>query len=298
MICNVCTKGYEAMAMRDSKGYYLGTRTSDGKPNCRLTKSFQYREEAQSLLDGKNVVHQMSTENAICSNGRPCFGLFEHDAGIFRHNIYFAGLDFSGQENYYYKSEAAFLAREGTCYIPEAYFGENKSLNAEDGRIFSYADLLEEVNGNKESCRWLFYNRLTWAIPNTDIEELDKIGLMMCNTCGAFVGIEEPHRCHDKAEDAANEDDIESIAFDTMVEILLPEDAFREVMGTVLTEEMDNDDESSADKMWRIVERYLAAEPPERDLIDDIVSTLCGWTVKSLLEKAVWQYTGIKPSKE
>lgn len=294
MNSSICTKGFEAMVMKDAHGFYVGTMTAEGKPNCRLCKNFLTREQAQSLLD---VVHQVGNKNMLCANGRPCYGLGEHDAGIFVNETYFAGMDYSGEESYYYKNEAAFMAGEGTCYIPELYFQGSKSLNLEDGKIFSYADLLDEVNGNKESCRWLFYNRLTWAVPNTDIEELDNIGLMMCGTCGAFVGIEEPHRCHDKAEDAANEDDIESIAFDTMVETLLPEDAFRKVMGTVLTEEMDTDDESSADKMHRIVERYLAAEPPERDLIDDLVITFCGKTVQSLLKTAVDRYADNQPSK-
>lgn len=290
-----CTKGFEISVIESSSGFYIGTLTRDGQRKCRLSKFyFMTREDAQKAIVAMHFDQLINPHNLTCSNGRPCLGVFEHDVGIFKYNKYFAGQDYSGEKSFYFKNEAAFLAGEGTCYIPELYFQGSNSLNSEDGKIFSYADLLEEVNGNEESCKWLFYNRLTWAIPNTDIEELDKSGLMMCGTCGAFVGTEEQHHCHESVNEVAKEDEIKILTLYGLVESLLPEETFREVMGNVLTGEIDNDGESSVDKMHRIVERYLAAEPPERDLIDDLVMTFCGRTVRSLLETAVWQYTGIR----
>lgn len=47
---------------------------------------------------------------------------------------------------------------------------------------------------------------------------------------------------------------------------------------------ISSDDDSPGRNSERIVERYEAATEAERAVVDDIFTSLCGWTLKTLIE--------------
>ena len=47
-------------------GYYLGTRTKEGYPNCRFTGYFNSRDEAESALKEGTWKRRVCEENNFC----------------------------------------------------------------------------------------------------------------------------------------------------------------------------------------------------------------------------------------
>ena len=72
-----CIKGFEVEVMKSPAGYYLGTKDSEGFPNCRISGYCQMLEIAEYLLD-ENVEDFANRqtgciENEFCNGGRGCF---------------------------------------------------------------------------------------------------------------------------------------------------------------------------------------------------------------------------------
>lgn len=66
-----CKRGLEVKVLKSAAGYYIGTLTEDGFPNCRITRSYSATEEGAkcSLLD-----RQIGCiENEFCNGGKGCF---------------------------------------------------------------------------------------------------------------------------------------------------------------------------------------------------------------------------------
>lgn len=66
-----CKKGLEVKPLRSPMGYYMGTVTEEGLPNCRLsTKYAKTKELALKLaLDRQTCC----IENEFCNGGSGCF---------------------------------------------------------------------------------------------------------------------------------------------------------------------------------------------------------------------------------
>lgn len=45
-----CRKGYEVCPQRSAAGYYMGTCTEDGEPNCRVSSKYAPTAEAAKAL--------------------------------------------------------------------------------------------------------------------------------------------------------------------------------------------------------------------------------------------------------
>lgn len=67
-----CKRGLEVQVLKSNAGYYIGTLTEDGFPNCRITRSYSATEEdarSKLLLD-----RQIGCiENEFCNGGKGCF---------------------------------------------------------------------------------------------------------------------------------------------------------------------------------------------------------------------------------
>ena len=66
-----CVKGNEIQPMRSAAGWYIGTRTQEGFPNCRITN--QYYKTADEALNNMSKDYRYCEENNFCSRGRVCF---------------------------------------------------------------------------------------------------------------------------------------------------------------------------------------------------------------------------------
>ena len=65
-----CIKGYEVEVMNSPAGYYLGTRTPEGFPNCRISGYCQNKELAPYLVMSRQWG---CIENEYCNEGKGCF---------------------------------------------------------------------------------------------------------------------------------------------------------------------------------------------------------------------------------
>ena len=65
-----CRKGYEVEIMKSPAGYYLGTRTPEGFPNCRISTYCQSEELAHYLIPNRQT---NCIENEYCNEGKGCF---------------------------------------------------------------------------------------------------------------------------------------------------------------------------------------------------------------------------------
>ena len=66
-----CIKGYEIEPMKSAAGWYMGTRTEDGCPNCRVTS--KYYRTADEAIDNMKKDYRYAEENNFCSRGRVCY---------------------------------------------------------------------------------------------------------------------------------------------------------------------------------------------------------------------------------
>lgn len=67
-----CRKGLEVKVLKSAAGYYVGTLTEDGFPNCRITTLYSATEEGAMndlLLDRQTGC----MENEFCNGGKGCF---------------------------------------------------------------------------------------------------------------------------------------------------------------------------------------------------------------------------------
>lgn len=65
-----CIKGYEVKPLKSGAGYYMGTLTPEGFPNCRISRGYAETEnEAYNLpLDRQTGC----IENEYCNGGWGC----------------------------------------------------------------------------------------------------------------------------------------------------------------------------------------------------------------------------------
>ena len=66
-----CVKGYEIQPMKSAAGWYMGTRTEEGYPQCRITTN--YYRTADEALNKMRDDYRHCEENNYCSHGRVCF---------------------------------------------------------------------------------------------------------------------------------------------------------------------------------------------------------------------------------
>ena len=66
----VCVRGYTVEPMKSAAGWYMGTRTEEGFPNCRMTN--KYYATAEEAFDNMNKDYRYCEENNFCSHGRVC----------------------------------------------------------------------------------------------------------------------------------------------------------------------------------------------------------------------------------
>ena len=66
-----CVNGYEIKPMKSAAGWYMGTTTEEGFPQCRVTTNYyKTAEEAQKNM---NRDYRFAEENNFCSRGRVCY---------------------------------------------------------------------------------------------------------------------------------------------------------------------------------------------------------------------------------
>ena len=66
-----CVKGLEIKPMKSAAGWYMGTYTEEGFPNCRVTNAYYSTpEEAE-----KNMFrdYRYCMENEFCNQGKMCY---------------------------------------------------------------------------------------------------------------------------------------------------------------------------------------------------------------------------------
>ena len=65
-----CVQGLEVQVLHSPAGYYLGTLTPDGLPNCRVSTQYaRTKEEAKKLRPDR----QYAMEIGYCNGGMGCF---------------------------------------------------------------------------------------------------------------------------------------------------------------------------------------------------------------------------------
>ena len=65
-----CTCGAELKALRSAAGWYMGTTTEYGSPNCRITGYYDSKEAAEKALASGEV--RYAEENNFCNKGCGC----------------------------------------------------------------------------------------------------------------------------------------------------------------------------------------------------------------------------------
>ena len=65
-----CIRGYEIEPMKSAAGWYMGTRTLEGMPNCRITTHY-YRNPGDAI-DNLAADYRYCEENNFCSKGLVC----------------------------------------------------------------------------------------------------------------------------------------------------------------------------------------------------------------------------------
>ena len=65
-----CVNGYEIQPMKSAAGWYMGTRTKEGYPNCRMTD--KYYLTADEAMDNMKTDYRYCEENNFCSHGLVC----------------------------------------------------------------------------------------------------------------------------------------------------------------------------------------------------------------------------------
>lgn len=67
----ICRKGYEVKPLRSACGWYMGTVTEEGYPNCRISTQYAKTEQDAEKLP---LDRQTSCiENEFCNCGKGCF---------------------------------------------------------------------------------------------------------------------------------------------------------------------------------------------------------------------------------
>lgn len=66
-----CVNGYEIKPLKSAAGWYVGTLTEEGWPNCRITT--KYYPTADEAFQNMNKDYRYCEENNFCSRGRSCY---------------------------------------------------------------------------------------------------------------------------------------------------------------------------------------------------------------------------------
>lgn len=68
-----CSQGYEIKVLKSNAGYYLGTVSEEGLPNCRLSEEYYPNEDAaKNALDNGFYTERESVENLYCNGFISC----------------------------------------------------------------------------------------------------------------------------------------------------------------------------------------------------------------------------------
>ncbi len=65
-----CVKGFEVIPIKSAAGWYMGTKTDEGFPKCRMTNKY-YNTAAEALTNIQKD-YRFCEENNFCSKGRVC----------------------------------------------------------------------------------------------------------------------------------------------------------------------------------------------------------------------------------
>lgn len=66
-----CVNGFEIKPMKSAAGWYMGTRTKEGYPNCRVTTN--YYKTAEEAEENIMEDYRYCEENNFCSHGLACY---------------------------------------------------------------------------------------------------------------------------------------------------------------------------------------------------------------------------------
>ena len=66
-----CVNGYEIKPMKSAAGWYMGTSTEEGFPQCRITTN--YYETAEEAEQNMHKDYRFCEENDFCSHGMVCY---------------------------------------------------------------------------------------------------------------------------------------------------------------------------------------------------------------------------------
>ena len=66
----------------------------------------------------------------------------------------------------------------------------------------------------------------------------------------------------------------------------------------IILDEMQTDDENTTKQSWRIIRTYEKASNEQKDLVDDILISLCGWSVPTLIDMVRDSQANIKEEDE
>lgn len=66
-----CVEGYKIEPIHSAAGWYLGVRSSDGSPWCRITEKY-YLSPAEAM-DNLYDDYRYCERNNKCSHGRVCY---------------------------------------------------------------------------------------------------------------------------------------------------------------------------------------------------------------------------------
>ena len=66
-----CKKGYEVRKLKSAAGWYIGTLSEEGYPNCRISTSYAKDEQSAEYLVCDRQVNCI--ENQWCNGGKGCF---------------------------------------------------------------------------------------------------------------------------------------------------------------------------------------------------------------------------------
>lgn len=66
----------------------------------------------------------------------------------------------------------------------------------------------------------------------------------------------------------------------------------------IIQEEMITDDEDTPKQSWKIIELYDESNIHEKELIDEVFITLCGWSIPALEEMVHESQASIKEEGE
>ena len=66
-----CIKGFEIKPMKSAAGWYMGTTTKEGFPNCRVTA--HYYKTAEEAEKNMMTDYRYCEENSFCSRGLSCY---------------------------------------------------------------------------------------------------------------------------------------------------------------------------------------------------------------------------------